>query len=152
MRTQASALAGELDRLYNEIDKIYHELARSSGVSDCAYWLVYALAEADGPLTQRVLASLWSYPKQTVNSALKALEAKGLVRIELETGSRKSTIVALTDAGRSFAQTHIAPTMRAEEQAFEALDTAERTTLVALLRRYTTALGEEAHRTIGGTA
>ena len=40
------------NRLYNETNQLYHRLARHSGLSDCAFWLLYALREAgfDMPL------------------------------------------------------------------------------------------------------
>ncbi len=142
----ASVLATKLDRLYNRIDRIYHRMAQPSGVSDCAYWLMYALAESGRPLAQRALIEKWSYSKQTVNSALGALEAKGLVRMEFEEGSRRNKVAALTQAGAEFAARHVEPMMAIEEKAFDALDERERSQLVDLLSRYADALEGEAER------
>lgn len=149
MHSQAGELATKLDRLYNRIDKIYHRLALPSGVSDCAYWIVYALAEEEGPLAQRDLVAMWSYSKQTVNSALRSLESKGLVTVALEAGSRRTKAVSLTTEGARFAERHVAPMMRVEEKAFDALDAKERTQLVELLGRYADALDAEAGLVLG---
>ena len=67
----------ELDLLYNEIDKLYHAYARGCGLSDCAYWMLYDLVLAGGELPLTRLTASWSYSKQTINSALKSLQARG---------------------------------------------------------------------------
>lgn len=138
---KAEALA--LDRLYNEIDRLCHEFAKSCGLSDCAYWTLYALAEADDAVALRDLCAAWFYSKQTVNSALRSLEAKGLVHLDYAEGCRKSKELSLTDAGRSFCSAHIAPAMRAEARAFGTLTSDERQMLVQLTRRYADALAAE---------
>ena len=66
--------AAELDRIYNEIDKLYHQFAKACSLSDCAYWMLYALVQNQGTMPLRDLSDLWSCSKQTVNSALKSLE------------------------------------------------------------------------------
>lgn len=137
----AEALA--LDRLYNEIDRLYHEFARRCGLSDCAYWLLYALEDAGGVLALRNLRDEWSYSKQTISSALKSLEAKGLVKLGYAEGGRKSKEFSLTEDGRTFCAAHLAPATHAEARAFGTLTADERATLAALTRRYADALAAE---------
>ena len=88
--------AREIDVLYRESDKLYYELARDCGLSETAYWIMYALEVSGGSVTQRQIASDFSYSKQTVNSALKTLEARGLVELAPDEGDRRAKLVSLT--------------------------------------------------------
>ena len=56
------------NRIYNETNQLYHRLARSCGLSDCAFWLLYTLREEEGPLTQTQLSETLSLSRQTVNA------------------------------------------------------------------------------------
>ncbi len=136
----AGTSARALDYLYNEIDKLYHVYARGCGVSDCAYWMLYDLEIAGGALPLAELTASWSYSKQTINSALKALKDKGLVDLPYMEGSRKSKQACLTADGRAFSSRHIVPAIRAEERAFSFLAPDEQDELIRLVRRYVDAL------------
>ena len=144
--SEATVLATELDRLYSRVDTIYPDIFLPSGISGCAYWLMYALYEAGEPMPLRELRQAWCYSKQTVSSALRTLEKKGLVSVRLEADSSKNKTVELTPSGKEFGRLHVEPTMRAEETAFDALDEGERAKLVELLRRYADALEAEKER------
>lgn len=126
----------ELDLLYNEIDKLYHTYARGCGLSDCAYWMLYDLERAGGTLPLSQLSTSWSHSKQTINSALKVLQERGLVELSFLEGSRKSKQAALTSEGRAFSAERIVPAIDAEQHAFAALSTDEQAALVHLVRRY----------------
>lgn len=55
--------AREIDVLYRESDKLYYELARGCGLSETAYWIMYALEVSGGSVTQRQIAGDFSYSK-----------------------------------------------------------------------------------------
>lgn len=133
----------ELDQLYNTADKLYSRFARRCGISACAYWMLYDLVRAEAPLPLTGLCDSWSFSKQTVNSALKALEARGLIELSLCEGSRKNKQARLTVEGEVFARENIVPAMEAEHRAFERLAEDERRELVRLVRSYTRALEAE---------
>lgn len=133
----------ELDYLYNAADRLYSQFARSCGLSSSAYWMLYELERAGGERSLRSIGTSWSYSKQTINSALKVLESRGLIALEFEEGSRKSKLARLTDAGWAFVGENIVPAIEAEERAFRTLTEAERETLLALARKYTRALDAE---------
>lgn len=142
----------ELDYLYNEIDKLYHAVAHGCGLSDCAYWMLYDIEIAGESALVSKLTSSWSYSKQTINSALKTLETRGLISLEFAEGSRKSKVASFTDAGRTFSAEHLVPAIEAEARAFYALTLEERRDLVRLVRRYADALDEEVGRIAPQTA
>ena len=135
--------AREMDVLYRESDKLYYELARNCGLSETAYWILYAIEVSGGSITQREIASNFSYSKQTVNSALKTLEARGLVELDYVEGSRKSKLVSLTPYGRAFSDERIRPAIAAEDRAFLSLAPGERLELLRLVSAYTEAIDRE---------
>ena len=124
-----------LDLLYNEVDKLYHAYARGCGLSD--------IERAGGELPLARLTESWSYSKQTINSALKVLQERGLIALTFMEGSRKSKLAAFTEEGRAFSAERIVPAIRAEERAFSSLTEQERSLLVQLVRRYIDALEQQ---------
>lgn len=132
----------ELDLVYNKIDKLYYGFARSCGLSSCAYWMLYEVA-AEGSVALVELTEAWAYSKQTINSALKALQDKGLIELSFAEGSRKNKVAALTEAGRKFARKNLEPAMEAEHRAFEMLSAEEREQLACLMGRYAACLDNE---------
>ena len=144
MPNEAEAVsARELDALYQKTDKIYYEFARGCGLSETAYWILYAVEVSGGSAAQRVISEEFSYSKQTVNSSLKALEAKGLICLDFAEGSRKAKVVTLTPAGRAFSEERIRPAIEAEERAFLSLAPEERSEFLRLARAYTEAIDRE---------
>ena len=103
------------NQLLKECDNIYHDAAARSGLSDCAFWILYALWESDRPLTQSEIGDAASMPRQTVNSALKKLEKDGYLTLEKVNGKMGKTI-HLTQSGTEFARLRIAPIAAAEER------------------------------------
>ena len=138
--------ARALDVLYQKTDKIYYEFARGCGLSETAYWILYSVEVSGGSVAQRVISEELSYSKQTVNSALKALEAKGLIRLDFAEGSRKVKVVSLTPAGRAFSAERIVPAIEAEDRAFSSLAPEERSEFLRLARAYTEAMDRELAR------
>lgn len=136
----------ELDCLYLEADRIYYGFARRCGLSNCAYWMMYDIERADGPIALADLTSSWAYSKQTINSAIKSLEARGLIELSYAEGSRRNKTAAFTAAGRSFAERYIVPAQDAERRAFCSLAPADRAAILRLARAYTRALSAELER------
>ena len=131
------------DRLYKEMDEGYHLYAKGRGLSDTALWLLYSLYERGAAQSQRELCSAWHYPPQTVNSAIKALEERGLVELATIPGNRKNKQVLLTPKGEEEARRVVLPLMEAERAAFRDLGEAEREALLSLTRRYVGLLWEK---------
>lgn len=133
----------ELDVLYQKVDKVYYELARGCGLSEAAYWIMYALEVSGGSATQARIAGEFSYSRQTVNSALRTLEARGLAELSPVEGRRREKLVRLTEAGRAFSDERIVPAVHAEERAFASLPPADRAEFLRLAAAYTAAIDRE---------
>lgn len=133
----------DFDRMLNGLDRIYSEFARTCGLSDCAYWMLVDTSTAGGSIAVSRLTSEWFYSKQTINSAIKALTARGFATLEFTEGSRKNKVVSLTEEGRRFAKRYAMPAQGAEQRAFDALEPCEQREIMRLIGKFSQVLGEE---------
>lgn len=133
----------DFDRLLNGLDHIYSEFSRACGLSDCAYWMLVDTSTAGGSIAVSRLTSEWFYSKQTINSAIKTLTARGFATLEFAEDSRKNKVVRLTEAGMRFAEQYALPAQEAEQQAFEVLEPWEQREIMRLIEKFSHALGDE---------
>lgn len=131
------------NRLHKKMNVLYHNYAKSVGLSDAAFWLLYSLYEHGQPCTQKDLCAAWFYAPQTINSALKSLEEQGFVSLELAPKSRKNKQVFFTESGKALIEEKIVPLVDAEERSFERLNEQERNQLLAITQKHIEVLEEE---------
>lgn len=134
------------NRLHKKMNVLYHDYAKSVGLSDAAFWLLYSLYEHGQPCTQKDLCSAWFYAPQTINSALKNLEEKGMITLALMFESRKNKQVLFTETGKELVEQKIIPMVQAEERSFERLEEWEREQLLSITRKHIEILEEEINR------
>ena len=128
-----------------QIDALYSELARRSGLSDCAFWLLYSLRDTEGICRQKDICGQWTLSKQTVNSALKRLESQGLIILEPEAGNAKSKRILLTDKGDRFAEQHIDQVFELEQRVLHRMGEAAVEAMLDTNRCYLELFREEIH-------
>ena len=58
-----------LNRLYKESEHIYSRLASMLGMTDTAFWVLYAITHSAELITQNDLCSDFFFPVQTIHSA-----------------------------------------------------------------------------------
>lgn len=131
----------DLNYLLSEIDAAYHEASQKLGLSDSAMQILYVICNDGGACLLSEICSLSGTSKQTINSALRKLEAEGVVRLEALTGRRKK--VFLTERGKALASGTVLPLMEIENEVFGAWTNRERELYLALTRRYLTSLREK---------
>lgn len=122
----------DFDRLLNGLDHIYSEFSRACGLSDCAYWMLVDTSTAGGSIAVSRLTSEWFYSKQTINSAIKTLTARGFATLGFAEGSRKNKVVSLTEEGRRFAERYALPALKAEQRE-----------IMRLIGKFSQVLGDE---------
>lgn len=122
-----------LNQLYKKQDELFHNYATHYGFSDGAFWVLYSLCETDEVYTQNVLAEMWCFPKQTVNSAISSLVKAGYVHLEQIAAARNSKAVKLTKKGLDVCQSIIMPLMEAEQRALSRLSETERDVFIDIL-------------------
>lgn len=133
----------DFDRMLNGLDHIYSEFSRACGLSDCAYWMLVDTSAAGGSVAVSRLTSEWFYSKQTINSAIKTLTARGFATLGFVEGSRKNKVVCLTKEGRQFAERYALPAQKAEQRAFGALEPWEQREIMRLIGKFSQVLGDE---------
>lgn len=131
----------EINRMYKREEELYRRLARRSGLSDAAFWVLYSIETAPGPVTQTDIGSTLMLSKQTINSSLKQLEQSGYICLTGGPGRKK--YLQLTERGQDLSGRAIRPALEVERQAFLGLTGEERAGLLALERRYLSLLLQE---------
>ena len=62
--SQARALLDKTNRQFNECNALYHAAAQRCGLSDAAFWTLYALVTSCEPLTQNALRRTGASPSR----------------------------------------------------------------------------------------
>lgn len=138
----------QYNRLQKKIEDLYSSFAKICGLSDSVFWIMYSIMEQEEPYTQTELCNMWSFNKRTINTALKNLEAEGIIRFETPETSRKNKQLFLTDKGIAFAQRTVIPFMELEKRAFAALDDEERKEFLRLTQKHLALLCTELNKQI----
>ena len=129
------------NRETKKLDDVYRSAAKSCGISECAFWILYTLRVEEKPFTQAEICEFLIEPKQTVHSALKKLEAEGYLA-RTSGADLRSKRVALTEKGEHFARAWIDRVLEAEAAALCAMPEAERAAFVQGLHSFCRLLEE----------
>ena len=132
-----------LNKLCKEQDGIYKEIINRLGISEAAFWILYACCEAEKPYSQKELSESWFYAKQTINSAITKLTKLGYVTLKSEEGMKKRKVVEITQEGWEFCKKNIIPLIEAERKSFMYLDEEERNLFLKLFQKQVEALRKE---------
>ena len=90
----------QINYLTSEMDALYHQASVKMGISDSVSIILYTLYDAGGSCLLRDICIATGTSKQTLNSALRGLEAKQLLRLEQHNGRSKRVI--LTESGAEY--------------------------------------------------
>lgn len=120
--------------LLSETDAAYHEAALRQGLNDSSSRILYALCELGSPASLRAVCESTGLSKQIVNSALRKLEADGILYLE-PTGAR-SKRVCLTEAGLRVADATAGRLIRLENSIFDEWPAEDVQQYLGLMERY----------------
>lgn len=123
----------EFDIVSNEIDDLYHKIAISSGISDSAFEIFYALYSLGEGITQTQIYKTAYLNKQTINSAIKNLVKNNMIYFQKK---GKENYIYLTEEGRKVIDEKIAPVDRIEKEVLEEMTDEEYQALIKLMRKY----------------
>lgn len=127
--------------LANTMDALYHQAAKSLGVADSVLYILYTL-HSNGescPLTDLYRVSAIS--KQTINSAIRKLEAEEVIYLKKYDG--KSKIVCLTDKGRDYVRETAEKLLAAEGTAFAGWSAEELDSYLHLIEKHVASLRQQ---------
>lgn len=139
MEFKMNAQMKHFNLLMSEIDTAYHDAALKLGMSDSAMLVLYTLCSYGGKCMLGDITSGAS--KQTINSALRKLEAEGMVYLENFEGRRKR--VYLTEKGRLLAGDTVLRVIEIENEIFASWSDEEKNLYIDLTQRYLTDFKEK---------
>ena len=119
--------------LSSELDALYHLSSVKFGISDSVSIVLYTIFDAGG---ECLLSS-----KQTINSAIRNLEADCLIHLRQMDG--RSKMVSFTEEGRTFAENTVARLFAAETDALESWSEQEVDLFLKLMEKYADSLKEQ---------
>ncbi len=138
MYTAKKVLAA-FNETINGSEEIYRAVAKSFGLSDCAFWILYCIRQSEEKVTQKDICSFIYQPKQTVHSALKKMVEDGLIEVGDYNGKRHK-YVTLTEKGEAFSKKTVDLVLAEEIAIFEDMDVSEREIAMKLLAKYSDSL------------
>ena len=125
--------------LLSEIEASYHDVAVKMGLSDSAMLILYTICWCGEECMLSDITSGAS--KQTINSALRKLEADGIVYLEAIGGRKKK--VCLTKKGHQLVQNTVLHLIEIENEIFGGWTDEEKNTYIELTQRYLSAFKEK---------
>lgn len=137
-----------LNRLYKESEHIYSRLASKLGMTDTAFWVLYAIAHSEEPMTQNDLCGDFFFPVQTIHSAINNLRKDGLVELQVIPGTRNRKAILLTEKGKIFVANTINKADEIEKNAFLCFNEEERELYLSLFKRHIEYLKAEEKRVL----
>ncbi len=129
------------DHLTNEIEAAYHEAVLKFGFSDTALVILYTICNFGDDCLLSEINKLSGISRQTINSALRRLEADEIVFLETYDGKKKK--VCLTDKGKKVAAGTALQLIRIENEIFASWTQEEQDLYLELTQRYLEAFREK---------
>lgn len=130
-----------LSYLSNEMEAVYHQSSLRLGISDSVSIVLYTIYDKGEDCLLSDVYKGSGISRQTVNSAIRSLEAEGILYLEPYKGRSKR--IVLTDAGQAYLRCTAARLFEAEVRAFDGWSNEEIQTHLDLLERYVNALRRE---------
>ncbi|MGN0479704.1 MAG: MarR family winged helix-turn-helix transcriptional regulator [Hominenteromicrobium sp.] len=127
--------------LISETEAAYHEMTRKLGISDSAMIVLYTICDNGGACLLKEICRRSGIRKQTINSAIRKLEAEEIVF--LESADAKSKKVCLTEKGHRLAACTAMRMIQAENEILASWPKAEVEQYLDLTERFLTAFREK---------
>ena len=133
-----------INYLIAETDALYRQASLKLGISDSAMRVLYTVYDCGGSCQLSAIYKRSGISKQTVNSALRKLEADGVIYLEPEAVRGKR--VRLTSSGEDYVSRTAARLYEAECEALSTWSAGEIDAHISLLEKYAASLGEQLKR------
>lgn len=123
----------EFNLLFNKMTGIYHDMVKKCHMSDCQFWILYALNEENRPLTQSEIGSYLYSPKQTIHSSIQKLLEEELITLKETSGKKKYYV--LTTKGKQLSKTTVLPVIQGEMRSFDCLTEKQRNDFISSCKK-----------------
>ena len=134
MRTEISEKVKFLNNMLCEIDNLYQMLLLKKGLSDSEYVVMFAILELGEGCLQKDIADNSLINKKTINSTIKKLERKQLIK--LKAGKYPNLHIYLTNEGKKYIQENIIPIINLENTLLEKIPDNEFNILMSMFEKY----------------
>ena len=134
MQTEISEKVKFLNNMLCEIDNLYQMLLLKKGLSDSEYVVMFAILELGEVCLQKDIADNSLINKKTINSTIKKLERKQLIK--LKAGKYPNLHIYLTDEGKKYIQENIIPIINLENTLLEKIPDNEFNILMSMFEKY----------------
>ena len=141
--TENERYLDQLAAVEKNLAALYRRAAAAFSLPECAMWALYFLHASCRALSQRDLAEMMMFPKQTVNSAVTNLEKKGLIELTAAPGARNRKNIVLTCEGQKLVAHTVTILRKAEANAVARLGEEKTKRFAALHEEFLAALNEE---------
>lgn len=123
-----------INYLANELEALYHRAALKLGITDSVSIVLYTIYDYGDECLLTDIYKDSGISKQTVNSAIRGLEADGILYLQQYTGRSKKVI--LTEKGKEYVLKTSARLHKAEIAAFDKWTKEEISTYIRLMEKY----------------
>lgn len=120
--------------LLSETAAVYHDASSKLGLPDSSLIVLYTILDTGDPCPLQNICRNAGISKQTVNSALRRLEAKGI--LYLENADAKNKTVHLTREGQKLAKATAGKIIKLENDIFSSWTQQDVNQYLALSERY----------------
>lgn len=133
-----------INYLTSEMDSIYHQASLRLGISDSVSIILYTIQDKGESCLLSDVYKSSGVSRQTVNSAIRRLEADGVLYLEPYAGRAKK--IVLTNKGRDYIRQTVARLLEAEIRAFDGWSEDEIKTHIGLMEKYMESLRRQIHQ------
>ena len=148
MRESVSADMKRYNYLLGETSAVYHEMALKFGLSDSAMNILYAICDQGDQCALQDICRWSGLSKQTVNSAIRKMEAEGIVYLKSADSRNKN--VCLTEKGANLAERTARRILRAENEILASWTEEDVKKYLELTERFLTEIREKAKQMKAG--
>lgn len=134
MNVQGCDQIHQINHLASEMESLYHQASLKLGITDSVSIVLYTIHTTVGICLLGDVCKKSGASKQTVNSAIRRLEADGILYLEQYSGRAKK--IVLTEKGKKYVDKTVAKLYEAEVRAFESWTEKETTTYISLMKKY----------------
>jgi len=138
---RSSGAMKRFNHLITETEAAYHEMVLKLGLTDSAMSILYTICNVGEPCPLRTVCRLTGKSKQTLNSALRKLEAEGVLLLCAENGRGKD--LRLTEKGRALAAATAGRMIGAENEVLDAWPEEDVKRYLTLTEKFLTAFREK---------
>lgn len=123
-----------INYLASEMQALYHQASLKLGITDSVSIVLYTIYDiGEGCLLSDIYKKS-GISKQTVNSAIRGLEADDILYLEKYTGRAKK--IFLTEKGKNYINNTVAKLYEAEVLAFDSWTKEEVNSYISLMEKY----------------